>query len=568
MTEKENSHPQAQNSPKILGDFSSPTCKNCSREFTITDSDQKFYERIGVPRPDFCPTCRQQRRLVHRNESCLYHGKCDRTGEKIISLYSEDKPYKVYKTEIWWGDSWDARDYGRDFDFSRPFFEQFKELQLEVPRPALTVATLENSPFVNQVWHSKNCHMCFDMGFTEDALYCHGTYHSKNVANNDSIRECELCSGLLDCQKCYNCIVLEDCGSCHDAYFSFDCRGCENIAFCYNLRNKKNHIFNKPVSKEEFERFTREFKRGSYSNFQKYIEDFKEKVIAKAIHKLDHNLNTENCTGDYILNSKNCHDSYICDRCEDLKYCTNMDERIFDSMDMDHCSIVELGYDCMCMNGVNVKFSTYTYMDASDCTYCDITMASSNCFGCIGLHHKSHCILNKQYTKEEYEKLVPRIIEHMKKHGEWGAIFPANISAFCYNETLAHEYFPLAKEEALLKGYKWKDVDKKEYQKQTYELPDSIIETNESVINEILACEPCGKNYKIIQPELNFYRKQGLPIPRKCPTCRHLERISFRNPRRLTERNCDKCHAKISTTYTKENPATVYCEKCYLETVI
>jgi hypothetical protein len=27
---------------------------------------------------------------------------------------------------------------------------------------------------------------------------------------------------------------------------------------------------------------------------------------------------------------------------------------------------------------------------------------------------KEYCILNKQYTKEEYEILVPKIIEHMK----------------------------------------------------------------------------------------------------------------------------------------------------------
>jgi len=30
-----------------------------------------------------------------------------------------------------------------------------------------------------------------------------------------------------------------------------------------------------------------------------------------------------------------------------------------------------------------------------------------------------YCILNKQYSKEEYEELVPKIIEHMQKTGEW-----------------------------------------------------------------------------------------------------------------------------------------------------
>jgi hypothetical protein len=37
----------------------------------------------------------------------------------------------------------------------------------------------------------------------------------------------------------------------------------------------------------------------------------------------------------------------------------------------------------------------------------------------VGLHDKSYCILNKQYTKEEYEELVPKIIEKMMKDDEW-----------------------------------------------------------------------------------------------------------------------------------------------------
>lgn len=43
-----------------------------------------------------------------------------------------------------------------------------------------------------------------------------------------------------------------------------------------------------------------------------------------------------------------------------------------------------------------------------------------DCFGCIGLHdNEQYCILNKQYTKQEYEELVQKIIEHMQKAGEW-----------------------------------------------------------------------------------------------------------------------------------------------------
>ena len=73
-----------------------------------------------------------------------------------------------------------------------------------------------------------------------------------------------------------------------------------------------------------------------------------------------------------------------------------------------------------------------------------------NCFGCVEMNGKQYCILNKQYTKEEYENLVPKIIEQMKempyldKQGRsysFGEFFPPEISPFAYNETCAQDLF-------------------------------------------------------------------------------------------------------------------------------
>jgi len=543
-------------------------CQHCEKEFLIEEEDIEFYNKLNVPGPTHCPDCRAQRRMAYRNERCLYNRTCDFSKEKIISIYSEDKPFKIYRTDIWWSDKWDALEYGQDFDFSRPFFEQFKELRMKVPRPALTITANENSPFVNQCWYSKNCHLCFDMGFTEDAMYCYITYHSRNLVDNSFTRDCELCYYLVDCQKCYNCSHLQDCNNCSDSYFSFDCKGCNNVIFCYNLRNKSYQIFNKDVTKEEFNKFIAEMKQGSYKTYSKYLQIFKEQVLKAAIHRYTHNLNTENCTGDYILNSKNCKNCFVIDKSQDLKYAYRCDERIFDSMDINNASICELVYDGMCINGVNLKYCTYTYNDVSDAMYCDLTMSSSNCFGCIGVQHKSYCILNKQYSKEEYEKLLPRIIEHMKKTGEWGEFFSIQDSPFCYNETIAQETYPLTEEEAKKQGLIWKEKDVKDYQKQTIELPDLITDAAESITQEILACEDCGKNYKIIPQELKFYKKQGLPLPRKCNECRHIERVSLRNPAQLFAKSCENCGKSIETSYPKNSPLIIFCEDCYLKHVV
>lgn len=185
------------------------------------------------------------------------------------------------------------------------------------------------------------------------------------------------------------------------------------------------------------------------------------------------------------------------------------------------------------------------------------------------MKRKKYCILNKQYTKEEYEALVPKIIEHMRKTGEWGEYLDPSLSTMGYNETLAQEYFPLTKEEVLQRGWKWFEEDEKKdsYLGPPVNLPETIDDVQDDICNKILQCEKTGKPYKIIPQELSFYRRMKLPLPRHCPDQRHLDRLSQRQPRQLWERTCQKCSNPIRTTYAPDRPEIVYCESCYLKAV-
>src|SRR3989344_5358630 len=124
-------------------------CQNCHKEFTIEPDDFGFYEKIKVPPPTWCPDCRLIRRLQWRNEHSLFRRKNEANGEMIISAYHPEAKIKTYDRETWWGDSWDPRDYGRDYDFSRPFFEQFRELLQRVPHMALLDSRSVNARFCN-----------------------------------------------------------------------------------------------------------------------------------------------------------------------------------------------------------------------------------------------------------------------------------------------------------------------------------------------------------------------------------------------------------------------------------
>src|SRR3990167_655493 len=104
------------------------TCQQCQQSFEIRQWDKEFYEKIAVPLPKNCPDCRLVRRFMERNPKTLYYRKCDLTGKQTLSQYHKNQPFPVYNPDAWWSDDWDALDYGQDYDFNRPFFEQYLEL--------------------------------------------------------------------------------------------------------------------------------------------------------------------------------------------------------------------------------------------------------------------------------------------------------------------------------------------------------------------------------------------------------------------------------------------------------
>ena len=97
-------------------------CQNCKKEFWIEPEDFKFYDKISVPPPTWCPECRMVRRMTWRNERVLYHRKSQATGKDIISMFAPDKPINVYEHDYWWSDKWDSLASGKEYDFSKPFF--------------------------------------------------------------------------------------------------------------------------------------------------------------------------------------------------------------------------------------------------------------------------------------------------------------------------------------------------------------------------------------------------------------------------------------------------------------
>lgn len=430
-------------------------CRISGKAFQIRGEDFEYYKKINVPAPTLCPEERSRRRFVFRNERTLYSRQCDLCKKKIISIYSPDKKLTVYCQLCWWGDRWSAQDFGRDFDFSKPFFPQFHELLKIVPRYALYNVKSINSDFCHQMLGNKNCYLCFVFKGCEDCLYLSHATNSKNCVDCRFIHECELCYECIEGKRLYNCSFCEYCQNGHDLYFCYDCRSCFFCFGCTNLRNKSYHIFNKPYSKEEYLKQLRGFNLKNPVELKKLQQKFEE-IKRSVPHRATWNINVENSTGDNLDHTKNCHECYDAFEIEDCAYCIWIfkDKDCYDCYGIGDSELIYEGIGCEEVH--RCRFNTFVTL-SSDTDYSDSCFSSENLFGCVGMKRARYCILNKQYSGEEYKALRQKIIEHMRGTGEYGEFFPQELTPFCYNETIAQEDFPLTAGEALAKGFKWKD---------------------------------------------------------------------------------------------------------------
>ena len=305
-----------------------------------------------------------------------------------------------------------------------------------------------------------------------------------------------------------------------------------------------------------------------------------------------------------MTNCKNVRDSFLIMESENMRYCQYMQAiRNKDNYDVSVWGEnTELCYETMeCgENSYNNKFSRNCWPACKNNEYCMNLFSCSDCFGCDGLKKKQYCILNKQYGKDEYFKMIEKIKHHMDelpfvdKQGfvyKYGEFFPIEFSPFGYNNSIAMQHFSITKDVAVNKGYPWFDVPHGEYKitKKVGELIDSINEVDENILKEVIECENCKNPYRVQENELIFLKKENLPLTTVCHDCRYERRMKDRLSVKLYERNCmcggvadetgiykntvihihgdEPCGEKFKTGYSPEGDEIVYCEKCYQKEV-
>ena len=606
-------------------------CQSCKQSFVIEPDDFDFYKKIDVPPPTWCPACRNRRRSSWREDRTLYKGTCDLCKKSIITVQAPGSPFTVYCRPCWQSDRWDPMTYGRDYDFNQPFFAQYRKLMEVVPRPALIGSNNINCDYSNSTHHSKNCYFVFKCFFSENSENSYGLLLSKNSFDAYITDNSDLAYEALHSSRLYRVSFSYFSTECLDSSFIYDCVGCSNCFGCTSLRKQKYWIWNKRVAKDEYVEAMKYWDLGSYKRLEEAKDKFKN-LYASVPHRYAHVLNSVNVSGDIIRDSKNCQVCFSAlNGVENCKYLFFGGFNLKDSYDVTAGGdLSELLYESAnTMRSQKCLFSAGSG-NSNNIQYCDWSENSSNAFGCINLRNKQYCILNKQYSKEEYFALVKKIKAQMNEMPyrdakgrvyRYGEFFPAELSAYAYNESFAFDWYPKTRKEVEAEGLRWQEPPARDYKTTLLpeDLPDHIRDVQESITKEIIGCahastveasakeeggaavaegprrprcnHGCSTAFRISPEELAFYKQMNIALPRLCPSCRHLERRAMRNGLQIWKRHClckgktastqdgaktyenaskhfhgdAACPNEFETTFPPERPEIVYCAECYRE---
>ena len=558
--------------------------KKCSvswQDFPVYKSDLKFYDKISpifwwekfqIPSPNICYQERERRRHARKNLRKLYRRKCKSSWKNILSIYSPDKPYNIYENNVWWNNLW-GNDNNTNFNNDKNVWIQFDELLKEVPLMNLSTVNVENSEYNNILLNSKNCYLCFSTWDSQDCLYQTLSARDKNCVDGYRVLNCENCYENVDCNMCFNCFYTDNCSNCKYLYYCNNCSWCEYCYFCSNLQNQKYCILNQQCSKEEYEKIVETLSQSK--SFQDYLVKY-EQLLSQELFN-NKNKGSQNCFGGNNINSNNCIFCFETTQCSDCKYCTNIWLDAVKCLDCGGWDIFksEFCYECVWVsNSYNVLFSC-NCINCSNMFYCLECYNCKNCFACVWLRDKEYCIYNKQYdSKEEYEDNVKEIVRNMQK--SWERWYPINpiYSPFWYNETIAMDFYPLSKEQALKMWYKRSDYEAPtphvEKIVQWQNLPTqwcAIIkekkpEILEKILNYAVICDVTKKPFRITKQEIEFYVKYNIPLPTKHPDVRNINRIKRKGTRELFLSKCSKCWNIFPSIY-KDDVNNSCCDRCF-----
>ena len=500
-------------------------CRVSGERFHMLEAEHDLLRRLSernpqlgaaLPPPTIKPAEVGRRILAWGNLRHLFHAKSALSGVPHLSRYNPRDGYHSVTQEEFWDDRVDNIRFGRSYDFSRPFFDQYAELIRQVWCMALSITNSEGSDYCNGVENIRDCYLCFSAREARECMYGVSQYFSNDCVHCVAAVRCQYCYGCVSVDTCYECRHCRDCWSCSNCVGCLDCRGCSNCIGCVGLRQAQYCLFNEAAGRSGYEAFLAQHRLGSFKDMTALCARCEE-FIARSARRVERIINAEDCSGSYIVRSANVCAGYQISECRDCGYLT------IGLKSRDCWKGYALGSElCYAAGVVDSQNCAYSYgiWGGEALWYCYSMFAHcSSCFGCAALRGKSYCILNKQYSQAEYFELVARIVQHMRQNGEWGECFPPHYAPHSYQESWLADYLEdLPPGEAARRGYRMRPVEYGAAAAGAIEaerLPDDITSADLDQLGRTkVRCPLSGRVYNFQRKELEYYRRHDLPLPR------------------------------------------------------
>ena len=591
------------------------TCKYCWEDFPLYDLEKKILKRHWFKDTEICAFCNFRMQWGYFNDKNLYHRKDDFSGENIISIHHPEFPWKVMEVKKYikkisddlWLEYW--------LDIWENIIEDYKKLNMWFPRASrLVYPWVENSEYSSHIWWWKNLYLTYCAFMDVEDIYyslrviwtCQDVYNSYNIVDTCSnIYSSAVISKSYDIFYSYNVVNSQN------IWFWKDMNNCQDCIFSCNEVNSRYKVFNTQYTKEEYEKIkldimTRIKDPKQFDFLVKKYEDFlEENYIGQGV-----NINRcEQVTWEATFDSKNTINSFGCNAMED---CINV-WNWWDNADDHNKNIInssEFGTDCENVIwsysfgcGIyNVFFSSTIQSNSKNIYYCDDIETCEEMMFCIGLKKKKYCILNKQYTKDQYFELKEKIIKNLQEKWLWWEAITWDISDFAYNDSMAYDYFQIHKviyanwreqiinknvngvvtvlsddfiSDAILDlwwnekiNIKWrtKDVEvnvpKWMISIHANDLP-KIDKVDKSILEKAIICEETGRPFRIVKRELEFLKKKWLPLPRIHHSRRIEKLLSIRPTGKLYIWKSDLSWEDMLSVYREKPKWKVYSHDEY-----
>ncbi|MFH0769790.1 MAG: hypothetical protein V1926_00245 [Candidatus Peregrinibacteria bacterium] len=528
-------------------------CAVSGESFTVSDAERGLREKFGFG--DSLPSVKIKYRFrelgafwPHWN---LHPRTCDKTGKTIISIFRPDCPYPVWDRAVWVKD---ANPPSAEFSNSRSFFEQAWDLFRRCPLPHNFQSHNENSEYTDDFYSQQS----------------------------------QLCSDLVHSNNCYSTIYALYCQNVQDSAFLYDCRRCAHCLFCTNLRDKQFCFENKQLTQEEYADKISGWNLRSRQDFKRAKDHLHALILEQGWHRAVHVDHCENTQGNYLMHCKNCEDCFISPWHEDCVHDLISGHHAKLTLDSMGTIGSELSYhSVMDVYCYGIRFS-FELNECKSCDYCAYCFNCRDCFGCCGLFGKRYCILNRQYTEQEYRSLKENVIAHMQRTPlrppsgsyegqavEWGSFFPGHFAPNPYDESCSGFNFPLSLQEQRTLGFRAAEkLERKTENMQSMDrIPDSVDALRPADESSITATvfwdDAFERPFKITKEDIAASRKLGIPLPSGYYIKRMQENLRWMPcDGELRETLCGKCGCTVLTSWPSAFDSRILCEEDYLKVVM